>query len=375
MRVLSVFGTRPEVIKLAPVIHALQRRGLEVILCASGQHREMLDQMLEAFSLRLDFDLNVMQANQSSLDVAGRIFAKLPSVIEATRPDWLVVQGDTTTVVAAAWVGYHSRVPIAHVEAGLRTTDKFQPFPEEMNRRLTSVLADIHFAPTVLAERNLLGEGVDSGRVFVTGNPVVDAVKAILDAPVEWSDPRLHELKGRIVLITVHRRESFGLPLEEICGAISDLLDEHPHLTAVWPVHPNPAVHDVVTRLLQRTPRIILTKPLYYPAFVHLMQRAQLILSDSGGVQEEAATVGTPVLVLRKNTERPEAVESGWAELIGTSRSTIVKKASLWLAECKKQQLARCSNPFGDGRSGERIAELLATQAVRLTRVAEIAKD
>jgi UDP-N-acetylglucosamine 2-epimerase (non-hydrolysing) len=375
VRVLSVFGTRPEVIKLAPVIRALRRRGHEVILCASGQHREMLDQMLEAFSLRLDFDLNIMQANQTSLDVAGRIFAQLPSVIEATHPDWLVVQGDTTTVVAAAWVGYHSRVPIAHVEAGLRTTDKFQPFPEEMNRRLTSVLADIHFAPTALAERNLLAEGVDSDRIFVTGNPVVDAVKTILDAPVEWGDPRLEGLKGSIALITVHRRESFGPPLEEICGAISDLLSEHPQLTAVLPVHPNPAVRDVVKRLLHRTPRIILAEPLSYPAFVHLMRRAELILSDSGGVQEEAPTVGTPVLVLRKNTERPEAIESGWAELVGTSRNAIVKKASLWLAEGKKQQLALCSNPFGDGCSGERIAELLSTQVKRRSHVVQAAKD
>jgi UDP-N-acetylglucosamine 2-epimerase (non-hydrolysing) len=362
MRILTVFGTRPEVIKLAPVIRALDRRGLEVILCASGQHREMLDQALEVFSLHPDFDLNVMQANQSPLEVASRIFAELGPILKSTCPDWLVVQGDTTTVFAASWAGYHARVPIAHVEAGLRTHDKFQPFPEEMNRRLTSVLADMHFAPTFLAERNLLAEGIDPARVFVTGNPVVDAVEAILNAPVQWSDSRLEALEGRVMLVTTHRRESFGPPLEQICAAIADLLSMHPDLTAVLPVHRNPAVRDVVTRLLGRVPRMILTDPLSYPAFVHLMRRAELILSDSGGVQEEAPSVRTPVLVLREITERPEAVESGWAQLVGSSRKTIVNTASAWLAQNKKNQLAHCPNPFGDGLSGERIAELLTVR-------------
>jgi UDP-N-acetylglucosamine 2-epimerase (non-hydrolysing) len=371
VRILTVFGTRPEVIKLAPVIRALERRGLEVILCASGQHREMLDQMLEVFSLRPDFDLNVMQANQSPLDVASRIFTELRPVLERTRPDWLVVQGDTTTVFAASWAAYHSRVPIAHVEAGLRTRDKFQPFPEEMNRRLTSVLADMHFAPTPLARSNLLAEGVDPASIFVTGNPVVDAVEAILRAPVDWSDSRLEKIEGRFVLVTAHRRESFGPPLEEICGAIADLLAAHPDLTAILPVHRNPAVHDAVTRLLGRVPRMILTDPLSYPAFVHLMRGAELILSDSGGVQEEAPSVGTPVLVLREITERPEAVESGWAQLVGSSRKTIVDAATAWLAQNKKQQLAHCANPFGDGHSGDHIAELLASRAQHYPGVIE----
>jgi UDP-N-acetylglucosamine 2-epimerase (non-hydrolysing) len=363
MRILTVFGTRPEVIKLAPVIRALQRRGLEVMLCASGQHREMLDQMLEVFALRPDFDLNVMQANQSPLDVASRIFAELCPILERTRPDWLVVQGDTTTVFAASWAAYHCRVPIAHVEAGLRTRDKFQPFPEEMNRRLTSVLADMHFAPTDSAQTNLLAEGIVPASIFVTGNPVVDAVEAILSAPVDWSDSRLERIEGRFVLVTAHRRESFGTPLEEICGAIADLLSAHPDLTAILPVHRNPAVQDVVRRLLGRVPRMILTEPLDYPSFVHLMRRAELILSDSGGVQEEAPSVRTPVLVMREITERPEAVESGWAQLVGSSRKMIVETANAWLSQNKKQQLAHCSNPFGDGRAGERIAELMASRA------------
>jgi UDP-N-acetylglucosamine 2-epimerase (non-hydrolysing) len=359
MRVLTVFGTRPEVIKLAPVIRATERRGLEAIVCASGQHRDMLDQMLEAFSIRPEFDLDIMRPNQSPLDVAGRIFTELPRVIDQVQPDWLVVQGDTTTTFAAAWVAFHSRVSVAHVEAGLRTHDKFHPFPEEINRRLTSVLADLHFAPTARSERNLLDEGVAPDRIFVTGNPVVDALGMILNQPVRWSDPRLENLQGHTLLVTAHRRESFGRPLEEICHAVTDLLARHQDLTAVFPVHPNPAVREVAGRILGNTPRVILTAPLTYPEFVHLMRRADLILSDSGGVQEEAPSVGTPVLVLRDVTERPEAIESGWAKLVGTSRKLIVETAAQWLAENKKTQMAHAANPFGDGRAGERIAELL----------------
>jgi UDP-N-acetylglucosamine 2-epimerase (non-hydrolysing) len=363
MRILTVFGTRPEVIKLAPVIRAMQARGIEVLVCASGQHRDMLDQMLEVFSIHPDFDLDIMQANQSPLDVASRIYSELSPVIESVRPDWLVVQGDTTTVFAASWVAYHHRVAIAHVEAGLRTQNKFQPFPEEMNRRITSVLADLHFAPTPLAERNLLSEGIEPRRVFVTGNPVVDAVESILKLPAEWSDARLANITGRMILMTAHRRESFGQPLEDICGAVSDLVSLHPDVTVIFPVHRNPAVRDVVMRALGANSRVLLTDPLPYPTFVHVMQRADLILSDSGGVQEEAPSVGTPVLIMRKVTERPEAVESGWAQLIGTSREQIVITASRWLTQGKKQQLAHSPNPFGNGKASERIAELLETQA------------
>lgn len=362
MRVLTVFGTRPEVIKLAPVIRALQQRDVEVIVCATGQHRDMLDQMLEVFSLRPDFDLDIMRPDQSPLDVAGRIFTELPPVIGRVRPDWLVVQGDTTTTFAASWVGFHARVPVAHVEAGLRTQDKFHPFPEEINRRLTSVLADLHFAPTSGSERNLLAESIAPDRIFVTGNPVVDALEMILDQPARWDDPRLEDLKGRMLLVTAHRRESFGPPLKEICLAVADLLEEHQDLTAVFPVHPNPSVREVVDRVLGTTPRVVLTAPLPYPPFLHLMRRADLILSDSGGVQEEAPSVGTPVLVLREVTERPEAIESGWAQLVGTSRETIVETATEWLKQNRKQQLVHTSNPFGDGHAGKRIAELLASR-------------
>lgn len=364
MRILTVFGTRPEVIKLAPVIRALEERGVEVTVCVSGQHRDMLDQMLAVFSLQPDIDLDVMQENQSPLTVAARIFDQLVPVFESTRPDWLLVQGDTTTTFAAAWVSFHQRTPIAHVEAGLRTRDKFRPFPEEMNRRLTSVLADLHFAPTQGAVNHLLTEGVPADRVFLTGNTVVDALHSILRRPVNFSDPRLAHLDGRVVLVTAHRRESFGLPLEEICRAIRDLVNSDPELTVVFPVHRNPSVQKTVFDLLTNLPRTVLTEPLPYPEFVHLMKRADLILSDSGGIQEEAPSVGTPVLVMREITERPEAIEAGWAELVGTSHATILARTREWILR-KRNSLPAGSNPFGDGKASQRIVELLLAHGRR----------
>jgi len=359
MRVLTVFGTRPEVIKLAPVIAALRNRGLEVIVCASGQHRGMLDQMLEVFQLQPDFDLDVMQENQSSLGVAARIFEQLAPLMDRVRPDWLLVQGDTTTTFAAAWVGYQQRVSIGHVEAGLRTYDKFRPFPEEMNRRLTTALTDLHFAPTERAAANLRAEGVKEESIVVTGNPVVDALDSILRRPAKFADSRLTALSGKIVLVTAHRRESFGEPLERVCGAIADLSARHPNLTFIFPVHPNPSVRHTVYAKLESNPHILLTEPLGYPEFVHLMKRAELILSDSGGVQEEAPSVGTPVLVLRDVTERPEAVESGWAEMVGTSRERIIEAAERRLGSGSTESRHTSANPFGDGHAGERIAQAL----------------
>ena len=359
MRILTVFGTRPEVIKLAPVIQVSKERGLDVIVCVSGQHRDMLDQMLEDFGITPDYDLDVMQENQSPLEVAARIFDQLAPVIARTRPDWLLVQGDTTTTFAAAWVSFHQRTAVAHVEAGLRTQDKFRPFPEEMNRRLTSVLSDIHFAPTERARENLLKEGVPAERVFLTGNTVVDALLSILRRSVVFSDPRLAELDGRVLLVTAHRRESFGPPLQEICRAIRELVLAHTDITVVFPVHRNPSVRKTVFDLLDGQPRTVLTDPLSYPEFVHLMKRAELILSDSGGVQGEAPSIGTPVLVLREVTERPEAVESGWAQLVGTSREEIVTSARQRLARRRGDGLPAGPNPFGDGRASQRIVDAL----------------
>lgn len=365
MKILTVFGTRPEAIKLAPVIQALRERGARVSVCVSGQHREMLDQMLEVFGVAPDHDLDVMQEDQSPLAVAARIFERLAKVFEEDRPHWMLIQGDTTTALAAAWVSFHQRTPIGHVEAGLRTEDKFRPFPEEMNRRLASVLADLHFAPTPRAAENLCREGVPRGRIFITGNTVVDALEAILRRSITFSDARLAGLNGRLVLVTAHRRESLGQPLEEICRAVTELLKRHRGITVVFPVHHNPSVRKTVHRLLGGQPRAVLTEPLSYPEFVHLMKRAELILTDSGGVQEEAPSVGTRVLVLREVTERPEAVESGWAELVGTSRQAIVARASEWLCQREKNSRPAGPNPFGDGRASQRIADLLFHHGAR----------
>ena len=344
---------------MAPVIQACATAKVECAVCVTAQHREMLDQMLAVFGIRPDYDLNVMQENQSPQTVAARVMESLGAVISASKPDWLLVQGDTTSAFAAAFVGYHQRVRIGHVEAGLRTQDKWQPFPEEMNRRLITTLADMNFAPTESAAKSLRAEGVRDQKILVTGNTVVDALRVILQREPCYSDARLRSLSGRILLVTAHRRENFGPPLEQICLAIRDVLQEISDVTVVFPVHPNPSVGKTVRSVLAKESRVLLTAPLVYSEFVHLMKRAALILSDSGGVQEEAPSVGTRVLVMRNVTERPEAVESGWALLVGASRTEIVKRASEWLNPQRPILPRPGPNPFGDGKTSERILRAL----------------
>lgn len=360
MRILTVFGTRPEAIKMAPIIHAARAAGIETHVCVTAQHRDLLDQMLRVFRITPDHDLNLMQDDQTPLEFAARVFESLPPVLRKIRPDWLLVQGDTTTAFAAAFVAFQEKIRVGHVEAGLRTFDKLRPFPEEMNRRLISSLADLNFAPTLRAAANLRAEGVPDLRIVVTGNTVVDAIHGILSAPAEFVDPRLAQLSGRILLVTAHRRENFGAPLEQICTAILALVEKFPDLTTVLPVHPNPSVHAAVHARLRNQPRILLVDPLSYPEFVHLMQRAALILSDSGGVQEEAPSVGTRVLVMREITERPEAVESGWAQLVGTSTEEIVTRASALLAQGESAKSIGAPNPFGDGHAAAKILQALS---------------
>jgi UDP-N-acetylglucosamine 2-epimerase (non-hydrolysing) len=360
MRVLAIFGTRPEAIKMAPVIRAARAAGIDTRICVTAQHRGMLDQMMNVFGLTADFDLDLMQENQSPLSLAARALEAIGPVILDAKPDWLLAQGDTTTTFAAAFAGYHHHVRVAHIEAGLRTADKWQPFPEEINRRLVTVLADLHFAPTQRAADALLAEGVSSERICMTGNTVVDALQEIVKRPHAFADARLSSVTGRIVLLTAHRRENFGERLEQICLAVTDLLQRFSDLTVVFPVHPNPRVVEVAERLLGGHTRIVLTEPLTYPDFVHTMKRATLILSDSGGVQEEAPSVGTRVLVLRDVTERPEAVEFGWAKLVGASRTKIVAEASAWLEGNDTQTDSRAvRNPFGDGKASGRIVAAL----------------
>ena len=360
MRILTVFGTRPEAIKMAPIIRAARAAKIETHVCVTAQHRDMLDQMLRVFSITPDHDLNLMQENQTPLEFAARVFEALPAVLRKVRPDWLLVQGDTTTAFAAAFVAFQEKIRVGHVEAGLRTGDKLRPFPEEMNRHLISPLADLNFAPTAGAAANLRAEGVPDSRIILTGNTVVDALNAILSTPAQFSDPRLAQLSGKILLVTAHRRENFGAPLEQICSAILALVEKFADLTVVLPVHPNPAVRGAVTAQLSNRPRILLVDPLSYPEFVHLMKRSALILSDSGGVQEESPTVRTPVLVMREVTERPEAVESGWAQLVGTSKEEIVARTSAWLSGQKQAPPANAPNPFGDGHAAEKILQALS---------------
>jgi UDP-N-acetylglucosamine 2-epimerase (non-hydrolysing) len=355
---LIVLGTRPEAIKLAPVIDAARRRGLPVRVCATGQHSDMLAPILKFFSIVPDYDLQVMAENQSPLQVAARVFERLPAVFADARPDWTVVQGDTTTTYAAAAVSFHERVRLAHVEAGLRTGDRFRPFPEEINRRLTTVLADLHFAPTEQARQNLLREAVPPERIFLTGNTIVDAVTAILQTPAPLPEAVARRAE-RLVVVTAHRRESFGRPLERICRAVLQLAERHADLAIVFPVHRNPAVRQAVASLLTGHPRILLLDPLPYPEFVHLLSCSCLVLTDSGGIQEEAPTIRVPALVLREVTERPEALDSGWVEMVGSDPAKILERAEDWLTRDPARRLPSLENPFGDGRAAERIADLL----------------
>ena len=365
IRVLSVFGTRPEAIKMAPVVRALAARPkeFESAVCVSAQHRQMLDQVLDVFGLEADHDLDLMTPGQSPGDVVGRVLARLPPLLRELRPDVLLVQGDTMTAFAAALAAYLEKIPSGHVEAGLRTGDRYQPFPEEMNRVLISRLASIHFAPTAQARDRLLAEGTPAEVVHLTGNTVIDALLQTVRPDYRFRHPALAGLKPdrRLVLITTHRRESFGAPLRATCEAIRQLACLFPDLEFVLPVHPNPEVKGPVEALLGDLPVMHLIEPVDYLEFVHLMNRATIILTDSGGIQEEAPSLGKPVLVLREVTERPEGVAAGTAVVVGTDPRRIVGTASELLSDrAAYERMAHRQNPYGDGHASERIATALA---------------
>jgi UDP-N-acetylglucosamine 2-epimerase (non-hydrolysing) len=387
MKVLSVVGTRPEAVKMAPVIRALKaQRGVDSHLCVTAQHRGMLDQVLELFQIQPDYDLDLMREDQSLPALSAAIFTGLDPVLTDSRPDWVLVQGDTTTVAIAALLTYYRRLRLGHVEAGLRTHNKWQPFPEEINRRVAGVAADLHFAPTEWARMNLLREGVEAASILVTGNPVIDALQYVASRPEPDSVKTLlrrigvsadapltvdancgslgsRRSEGRaLCLVTAHRRESFGAPLENICAALGDLA-RRGDVEIVYPVHPNPNVDEPVHRFLKDEPHITLLPPLDYLPLVHLMKRATLILTDSGGIQEEAPAFGVPVLVLREVTERPEGIQAGTLKLVGTDRTQIVTEAARLLDDDQAYaRMAKAANPFGDGHAAERIvAALLAS--------------
>jgi len=366
LRVLSVFGTRPEAVKMAPVVQQLKHTaGVESFVCVTAQHRQMLDQVLGLFAIKPEVDLDLMREDQSLAELSAAIFTYLDPVLADIHPDWVLVQGDTTTVATAALLSYYRRIKVGHVEAGLRTHDKWQPFPEEINRRVAGVAADLHFAPTEWARQNLLHEGVPESRVALTGNPVIDALQSVARQPAPESvDMLLKKLgiggKGRrLVLVTAHRRENFGKPLEDICEALKQL-SARDDLEVVYPVHLNPQVQEPVHRLLGSLPHVTLLPPLDYLPLVHLMQQAFLVLTDSGGIQEEAPAFGVPVLVLREVTERPEGVQAGTLKLVGTGTQRIVSEATLLLDNPSEYaKMAKAVNPFGDGHAAERIVQAL----------------
>jgi UDP-N-acetylglucosamine 2-epimerase (non-hydrolysing) len=374
MKVLTIFGTRPEAIKLAPVVKALkdQRDRFYSTVCVTAQHREMLDQVLSLFEIKPDYDLNLMKPGQDLYQITAEVLLALKDLLGEVRPDLILVQGDTTTAFAASLAAFYQKIKIGHVEAGLRTSDKYKPFPEEINRRLTSVVADYHFAPTERARLHLLGEGIPEANVFVSGNTVIDALFWILkrqSTPENQKKMKLYFSKAfglstdhqRMILVTAHRRESFGKGFENICEALKEIARRNQDLIIVYPVHLNPNVQDPVRRILAGVDRIHLIDPLEYEPFVYLMSKSFLILTDSGGIQEEAPSLGKPVLVMREVTERPEAVEAGTARLVGSERESIVEETQTLLDHGEQyQRMANGKNPYGDGKASERIVHILS---------------
>lgn len=361
-RVLVVVGTRPEAIKMAPVVAALRKRdtGLETRVVFTGQHTTLVDQAAHAFPLRPDADLGIMREDQTLYDLAQNCMTRLRDDIRDWRPDLMLVQGDTASVFFSSLVAFFEKIQMGHIEAGLRSGNKSSPWPEEVLRRLTDQLADLYFAPTHGARDNLMAEGVADQQIFVTGNTVVDALLEMRERVKEPTDPVLRKILAsgsRMVLLTAHRRESFGPPLREALGAVRELIDSDPELVLLYPVHPNPMVRAMAAEVLHGHDRIHLVDPMGYPDFVLAMDHAALILTDSGGVQEEAPTFGTPVLVLREVTERPEAIAAGTARLVGTDAETILKAARECLADSGGRHTV--ANPFGDGLAGRRIADIV----------------
>ncbi len=357
-KVMSIFGTRPEAIKMAPVIKELKKYPALISseICVTAQHRQILDQVLTLFSLRPDFDLDLMEEDQHLAEISAKGLEKLDRLLRERKPELVLIQGDTTTAFITALAAFYNRIKVAHIEAGLRSYDNENPFPEEVNRRLITGLADLHFAPTEQARNNLLEEGIAEDRISVTGNPVIDALLGIAKRRERFPDRFLKGLKGKVILLTAHRRESFGKPLRNICLAAKEIALSHPEVKIIYPVHLNPNVQKVVFPLLKGIPNLYLISPLNYEAFVHLMKKSYLILTDSGGIQEEAPSLGKPVLVLREVSERPEVVEVGAAKLVGTGKKRIVQETER-LLDCREEyeRMAAAVNPYGDGKAAERI--------------------
>ena len=368
LRVLTIFGTRPEAVKMAPVVHELSRHPeIDAQVCVTAQHRQMLDQVLEVFDIHPDIDLNLMKPDQSLAQLSAEIFINLDPVLNDLKPDWILIQGDTTTVTVASILGYYHQLRVGHIEAGLRSFDKWQPFPEEINRRIAGVVSDLHFAPTAGNRINLLKEGIPPEMIVITGNPVIDALQEIANRPIPaqvsqmLSQFDIGNSKKRLVMITAHRRENFGQPILDICSALRQLAESYRQDTAfIYPVHLNPNIQKPVYQQLSDLPNLHLIPPLDYLPMVHLMKQACLLLTDSGGLQEEAPALGIPTLVLRNTTERPEGVEAGTLKLVGSDPKVILSEARHLLDDPQAHAaMANAVNPYGDGHAAERIVRAL----------------
>ena len=368
IKLLNIIGTRPEAVKMCPVIQAASvHPDIEPFLCITAQHRQMLDQVLDVFGVKPDFDLNLMQPNQSLAQITASILQNLDPILQKVQPDWILVQGDTTTVMTSALLSFYNRIKIGHVEAGLRTGDKWQPFPEEINRRIAGVVADLHLAPTETARQNLLKEGVEDWRIYVTGNPAIDALRIITSQPAPDDVKELFDRfqigkdGKKLILVTAHRRENFGQPIVDICNALKSLAEQFQNqIHFIYPVHLNPNIQKPVYDLLSQTENFTLLPPLDYLPMAHLLNEAYLVLTDSGGIQEEAAGLQKPALVMREVTERPEGVEAGVLKLVGTSPQKISSTVTELLTNQKLYlQMAQSKNPFGDGFAAEKIINSL----------------
>ena len=361
LKLMTVFGTRPEAIKMCPLVLEMGKYPdyIESIVAVTAQHREMLDQVLELFNIKPDYDLNIMASGQTLYDITTRALTGLKEVIEEAKPDMVLVHGDTTTTFAGALAAFYAQVPVGHVEAGLRTGNKYSPYPEEMNRKLTGSIADMHFAPTSTSKANLLKENVNSETILVTGNTVIDALQTTVKADYEFADAEFNKIfarGNRLILMTTHRRENLGEPMRNVYKALRKVLETHADVEAIFPVHKNPKVREIVQEELGGLDRVHLIEPMDYEPFANLMGKVDIVLTDSGGIQEEAPALGKPVLVLRDTTERPEAVDAGTVKLIGTEYEDVLRETNLLLDDAEHyKKMAEATNPYGDGKACERI--------------------
>ena len=361
LKVLAVFGTRPEAIKMAPLIKELEKHPgrIECKVAVTAQHREMLDQVLDLFQITPAYDLNIMMPNQTLYEITARALTGLNEILEQEKPDIVLVHGDTTTTFAAGLAAFYRQIKVGHIEAGLRTGNKYSPYPEEMNRRLTGAIADLHFAPTATAKANLLREGVNPENILVTGNTVIDALLATVKDKYVFTDAALNAIDyrgSRVLVVTTHRRENLGGPLRNVYEALRDIVEQYDNVEVVFPVHKNPKVRNIVESVLGGLPRVHLTDPLEYAPFVSLMNKAYLVLTDSGGLQEEAPALGKPVLVLRDTTERPEAIDAGTVCMVGTDKNAVFNACKTLLEDSAAyEKMANAVNPYGDGRACARI--------------------